>query len=317
MAQSDLIAIVAVLVTVLIALIALLFLNSGSGSRKRIQSRIEDLKDLNAEIVTPDAEALFRDISMRRGGLLTAITDWLRPIGGATALRTLVLMGLLSGATGFMIVHKALGLTGPLLVLLPLAMGTGIPYMYLGSLREKRKNEFLDAFPDAIDLVVRAVRAGIPASEALAMAGRELPGPVATEMQQIAEETAIGINPEAAISEAAARVRLPDFSFFAVTLMLQRETGGNLAETLEGLATLLRRRKEMRMKVRALTAEGRFTSKVIAAIPIVIVIALYFLNRDYVILLFTDTVGQIFLGAATALVALGSMILGRMVNLEV
>ena len=280
---------------------------------------MSSLTELNPTAVSEsDMEELFREHAGDRKWTLTgAISEALGPIGGGEALRTLIIMGILAGVAGYFVASKALMLTGPLLYLIPLALGISAPYLYIGRLKKQRVQAFLEAFPDAIDLIVRAVRAGIPASEAMSMAGRELPGPVAIEMGRIAQEISIGINPESAIAEAAQRIRLPDFSFFAVTLILQRETGGNLAETLENLSAILRQRKELRMKVQALTAEGRFTSKVIAGLPVLVVCALYFLNREYVLILFTDPSGQFFLGAATFLVVIGSIILNRMVNLEV
>ena len=143
---------------------------------------------------------------------------------------------------------------------------------------------------------MRAIQAGIPTSESIATAGRELAEPLGSEFARIAQEIAIGVPPDRAMSDAAERVRVNDFNFFAVTLTLQRETGGNLAETLENLSALLRKRREMRLKVKALTSEGRFTSKVIAGLPILVMCALFFLNRAYITLLFTDPTAQIFLG---------------------
>ncbi|MFO1187594.1 MAG: type II secretion system F family protein [Alphaproteobacteria bacterium] len=164
---------------------------------------------------------------------------------------------------------------------------------------------------------MRAIRAGIPTSESIVAAGKELPDPVGGEFARIGQEIAIGRTPDAALAEAADRVRISDFNFFCVTLVLQRETGGNLAETLDNLSTLLRKRREMRLKVAALTSEGRFTSKVIAGLPFVVMLALYFLNRPYITLLFTDPAAQIFLGIAVGLIVIGSLILNRMIKLEI
>ena len=318
MSTADILAIVATLGVLGMGWIAYMFFTDNGGSRKKIQSRMSDLAELNPTIVTDDMDELFHgDVARRKESLTMRISDALGPIGGGEAIRTLIIMGALFGGIGFVIGQRALELSGPILFVLPILLGVGVPYFYIGRLKAQRIAKFLDAFPDAIDLIVRAVRAGIPASEAMSMAGKELPGPVATEMGRIAQEISIGINPESAITEAARRVNLPDFSFFAVTLILQRETGGNLAETLENLSNILRQRKEMRLKINALTAEGRFTSKVIAGLPVLIIFALYFLNREYVQILFSDPTGQMFLGGATGLVVLGSIILNRMINLEV
>lgn len=251
------------------------------------------------------------------GRLQSAFHSALQPIGGMSQVRMLVLWSLLAAAAGVLGGTRILSLPGPVTVGLAVVLAIASPIYYVRMATAKRREKFLDSFPDAIDLIVRAIRAGIPTSESIAAAGRELPEPIAGEFRHIAQQIAIGVPPDRALAEAAARVRINDFNFFAVTLTLQRETGGNLAETLENLSALLRKRREMRLKVQALTAEGRFTSKVIAILPMLVMGALYFLNRGYVTLLFTDPTAQVFLGVAVSLVVIGSIIMNRMVNLEV
>jgi Flp pilus assembly protein TadB len=176
--------------------------------------------------------------------------------------------------------------------------------------------KFLDNLPDAIDLIVRAVKAGIPVGEAIAAAGRDTGEPVRSEFARIAEECAIGIDLEDAMVAAARRVNQPDFRFLVVSLALQRETGGRLAETLDNLAGIIRKRREMRLKIRAMTSEGRMSAKIVAAIPVVAVGALWAMSPDYIVPLVETPSGRVILMAALGTLGLGLVVINRMVNLK-
>jgi Flp pilus assembly protein TadB len=293
------------------------------GWRKKVNSRIERVTTFG-DVSAPTAalDDLFRILEGTRGGgisarLRHALTQALRPVGGMKALRTIILMSLLAGALGVFLGQRFLGLSPLLNAAIALALAIATPIYYVSGQVKRQREKFLDNFPDAIDLIVRAIRAGIPTSESIVAAGREFGEPVGTEFARIGQEIAIGLTPDRALTEAAERIRISDFNFFVVTLILQRETGGNLAETLDNLSNLLRKRKEMRLKVRALTAEARFTSKIIAGLPFVIMLALFFLNKSYVTLLFTDPSAQTYLGIALGLIVAGSVLLSRMIKLEV
>lgn len=296
-----------------------------TGRRRRVYSdrmaELSAVKDATSQDELHSRD-LFLDLEAQYGtGLIgriqAAFSNALQPIGGMSQVRPLLLLSLTAAAVGALVGMRILDLPGWITVGLAFVMAIAAPIYYVRMATAKRREKFLDSFPDAIDLIVRAIRAGIPTSESIAAAGRELPEPIAGEFRRISQEVAIGVPPDRALADAAGRIRINDFNFFAVTLTLQRETGGNLAETLENLSGLLRKRREMRLKVQALTAEGRFTSKVIAILPMLVMSALYFLNRSYVKVLFTDPTAQLFLGTAVSFVVIGSIIMNRMVNLEV
>lgn len=324
MASSDLTALLAAALIFAAGVFFFMRMRIG-GRRKKVSDRMEQIvaiKDSTVKGALPEDD-IFQVLENARnnGGLVEVLRRWitqsLRPIGGMKALRTIILMGALAAASGFLVGERVLNLAPFLCLIVAIILGIWIPVMYVQGAARKARNKFLDTFPDAIDLIVRAIRAGIPTSESIAAAGRELTEPLAGEFRRISQEIAIGLSPDRALAEAAERVRISDFNFFAVTLVLQRETGGNLAETLENLSTLLRKRREMRLKVNALTAEGRFTSKVIAGLPFVVMGALFFLNRPYINLLFTDPTGQMFLGIAVGLIVVGSAVLNRMIKLDI
>src|SRR5262249_28869054 len=137
------------------------------------------------------------------------------------------------------------------------ATAVGAPALLLQIAQTRYQRQFLDAFPDALDLIIRAVRAGLPAPEAIEVVTREIRPPVGSEFQRMLDEMRIGTEMEEALQHAADRIRVPDFRFFVVSLLLQRQTGGGIAETLSNLSTIIRQRKALRQKARALSAEAQ------------------------------------------------------------
>ena len=178
------------------------------------------------------------------------------------------------------------------------------------------RTQFLSRFPDTIDLIVRAVRAGIPAVQAISVAGDDAEEPVRAEFRLLGDSLRLGVDLKEVLDDAVERIQIADFSFFSVCLLLQRETGGALTETLENLAAIVRARRDMRLKVRALTGEGRITSQIIAAIPFVTLGGLYLANRNYVMVLFTTTGGQHLLMVAAGLMFVGMVLINKIANLE-
>jgi len=187
------------------------------------------------------------------------------------------------------------------LVPLPaLAAGLLAAVVTFRHLIEQQRLAFIDQFPDAVDLVVRATRAGIPLAEAIRSVAAEAGEPVRSEFKTMADGLGLGIDYQRVFQAAAARVRLVDFQFFLICLTIQRETGGPVADTLASLSQVLRQRKELRDKVKALTAEPRLSAGLIAAIPLVAGVILSFVSPATIAFLFDDPDGRnIFLLALT------------------
>lgn len=158
--------------------------------------------------------------------------------------------------------------------------------------------EFTEHLPGSLDTIVRVLRAGLPISTAIRSVADEAPPAVAQVFSELADQIDIGVSMGDALSYATRRVHLPDFRFFAVSVALQHETGGNLAVTLETLADIVRRRRGVRKKVKALTAEVRMSSTILGAIPIVVLAALSVIAPTYLAPLFSDPRGKLILGAA-------------------
>jgi tight adherence protein B len=178
------------------------------------------------------------------------------------------------------------------------AAAIGAPALLVQIVQSRYQRQFLDLFPDALDLIVRAVRAGIPAPEAIEAVTREIRPPVSSEFQRMLDEMRIGVEMEDALQHAADRIRVPDFRFFVVSLLLQRQTGGGIAEILANLSTIIRQRKALRAKARALTAEAQASAAIVAATPFVAGVGLFFINRELMSVLFVDPRGRFMLGLA-------------------
>jgi tight adherence protein B len=180
------------------------------------------------------------------------------------------------------------------------AAAAGAPVLLLRFAQGRYQRKFLDIFPDALDLIVRAVRSGLPAPEAIGLVTHEVRPPVGTEFRRILDELRIGTELEEALQRAADRIRVSDFRFFAISLLLQRQTGGGIAETLSNLNGIIRQRKAVRMKARALTAEAKASAGIIATTPFVAGVGLFLINRDLITVLFFDPRGRFMLGVAVA-----------------
>jgi Flp pilus assembly protein TadB len=198
------------------------------------------------------------------------------------------------------LVCTAASLQPALAIALGGAAAAGVPALLLRFAQSRYQRKFLEIFPEALDLIVRAVRSGLPAPEAIELATHEVRPPVGTEFQQILDELRIGTEMEEALHRAADRIRVPDFRFFAVSLLLQRQTGGGIAETLSNLSGIIRQRKALRMKARALTAEAQASAAIVGTTPFVAGVGLFLINRDLVSVLYIDPRGRFLLGIAVA-----------------
>ena len=202
-------------------------------------------------------------------------------------------------------------------VLIGLFLGITLPHLTIGRLGKRRVAKFIELFPDAIDLIVRALRSGLPISEAIIGAGREIADPVGAELRLIESGMRLGRDLEALLWDIAKRIDTPEFRFFIIALSVQRETGGNLAETLANLADALRRRRQMRAKVRAMSSETRATTMILGGLPLVVIGLLAMTSPAYLGPLFHDVRGYFLDGVAVALLVTGVTIMNKMANFEI
>src|SRR5262249_41993630 len=192
-----------------------------------------------------------------------------------------------------------------------------VPTAVVAFLRSRRLKLFEAHFPEAIDLLGRALRAGHAFTTGMEMVGKELPEPVAGEFRTVFEEQNFGLPLRDAMLNLAERVPIMDVRFFVTALLVQKETGGNLAEVLDNLAKVVRERFRIQGEVRIRTAQGRLTAVILISLPPLMVLLLRVLNPTYINLLFTDPWGPYFLGIAAVLQVIGSILLWKIVQIEV
>jgi Flp pilus assembly protein TadB len=252
----------------------------------------------------------------RQNPLVRLVRSKFIHLGGARTVHLLVLAcGSLAlvAAAGF---AALAGLAPATALLAGLAVGVVAAVLALRELDRRWQVAFLENFNDAIELIIRAVRSGIPVNEAIRQAGSEVNEPVMSEFRRIADSIDLGVDMRDALRQAADRVALPDFDFFVVCLVLQRETGGQLTDTLEGLTHILRRRKEIRLKVRSLTAEGRMTAMIVGALPIVVAGMMYMLDPDHIMRLTQPGLGRAMLYYGLGSMAVGIFVINQLTRVE-
>lgn len=209
------------------------------------------------------------------------------------------------------------GMSPLLSVFMGFLVGFGGPYFYVGRLIAKRQKQFVNAFPDAIDLMVRGLRSGLPVTETLGIVAKELKGPVAEEFKMVTERMRIGRTMDDALAETALRLNTAEFNFFCITLAIQRETGGNLSETLNNLGAVLRGRKSMVLKIKAMSSEGKASAMIVGALPFVVFGLIYMINPNYITKFFIDE--RLIMTGLGALVwmGIGVLIMKKMINFEI
>jgi tight adherence protein B len=190
----------------------------------------------------------------------------------------------------------------------------GAPVLLVRFAQRRNQRRFLETFPDALDLIVRAVRTGLPVIEAIEMAAREIRAPVGIEFERMLGEIRIGVEMGEALQHAADRIRVPDFRFFVVSLLLQQRTGGSIAETLSKLSSVIRQRKALRMKARALTAEATASAAVVGTMPLIAGVGLFLISREVMSVLFVDPRGRFMLGVAAVGLLLGIGVMKAMIK---
>ena len=200
---------------------------------------------------------------------------------------------------------------------LGLLVGAGLPHMVVNFFIKRRNGQFTAKFPDAIELLVRGLRSGLPVTETLGVVASEVPGPVGEEFKLVTERIKIGKTMEEGLQDTADRLNTPEFSFFCITLAIQRETGGNLAETLSNLADVLRKRAQMKLKIRAMSSESKASAYIVGSLPFIVFGMIYWINPKYLGGFFTDDrLIMIGLGGAVWM-SLGAFIMAKMVSFEI
>jgi tight adherence protein B len=196
-------------------------------------------------------------------------------------------------------------------------VGAGLPHFVVNFFINRRGGQFTAKFPDAIELLVRGLRSGLPVTETLGVVASEVPGPVGEEFKMVTERIKIGRTMEGALQETADRLDTPEFAFFCITLAIQRETGGNLAETLSNLADVLRKRAQMKLKIRAMSSESKASAYIVGSLPFIVFAMIWWVNPGYLANFFVDD--RLIVTGLGGLVwmSIGAFIMAKMVSFEI
>lgn len=193
----------------------------------------------------------------------------------------------------------------------------GLPRYILKKKIKKRQKKFMAELPDALDAIVRLLRAGMPVSEAIKMVAREFTGPIGDEMGRIFDQQKIGVSLPDAVQDCARRMPLAEVQMFATAVTIQAQTGSSLSEILEGLSRVIRARFRLRRKVNALSSEAKASAAIIAALPVLVTVGMYFSNPEYIGLLFTEKTGKLMLGGAIFWMLCGILTMRQMINFKI
>ncbi len=194
--------------------------------------------------------------------------------------------------------------------------GVLLPHFYVNFARKRRLKKFSDEFPNAVDVIVRGVKAGLPLIDCLKVIAMEAQEPVKSEFQQIIEDQTLGMPMPEAVARLPERIPLADSNFFAIVIVIQSRTGGSLSEALGNLSRVLRDRKKMQAKIKAMSAEAKSSAGIIGALPVVVAVLVYLTSPDYILLLFQTTTGNIVLAISAMWMGMGIMVMRKMINFD-
>jgi tight adherence protein B len=311
----------AALVLVLMALAL-----SGPSASREASRRLQSVRFRHSESALDKVEAQYRKAVANRkpttfkkagsGSRIEALALRLHQTGkGWTLSQYLyVSLGLVVGVALLVLLKSGslwLGLGAGVMV------GAGIPHWMVGRAITKRKASFVSKFPDALELLVRGLRSGLPITETLSVVAQELPGPVGEEFKLVTDRIKVGRTMEEALQETANRLDMAEFSFFCITLAIQRETGGNLAETLANLADVLRKRAQMKLKISAMSSESKASAYIVGSLPFIVFALIYSINPHYMGKFFEDERLIIAGLAGFTWLGIGAWIMAQMVNFEI
>ena len=192
----------------------------------------------------------------------------------------------------------------------------GLPRWLLSYLKKRREAKFLHAFPDAVDIIVRGVKAGLPLLDCLKMITIEAPEPVKSEFRAIVETQAIGMPLGEACGKLYEHMPVPEANFFGIVVSIQQRAGGNLAEALGNLSRVLRDRKKMKAKIQAMSQEAKASAGIIGALPVAVMTLVYITSPNYISLLWTEPLGRLMLAASVVWMSMGVMVMKKMINFD-
>lgn len=243
------------------------------------------------------------DVRIKRAGLTWSIRHfWM-----VSAISGLAMYGAIYGMGAPMYAALAAGAVGLL----------GLPTWYVNYKGARRMKKFLEEFPNALDVIVRGMKSGLPLNDCMMIISREAAEPVRSEFKIIVEQQQMGLQLNEAVVKMHERVPLPEVNFLSIMMAIQGQSGGNLSEPLGNLSKVVRDRRKMKAKIDAMSMEAKSSAAIIACLPVAVIIVLYLSTPDYMTLLFTERLGNLLLGACALLMFTGVMVMRKMINFDI
>ena len=324
--MSDLVPIVALCAGALLVLALLVFALAGPSPQRAQARRLSGLKQRHSGAAA-NVDAQMRRITNTRATKMDNVFGRILPNRALLAKRlamtgkdwTVGKYGLVSAGLS-LVIAAALAFKGaPLLLSLfaGLLVGLGLPHKGVSFFIKRRIAQFTAKFPDAIELLVRGLRSGLPITETIGVVGHEVPGPVGEEFRTVSDKMKIGKTMDAALQDTADRLGTPEFQFFVITIAIQRETGGNLAETLANLAEVLRKRGQMKLKIKAMSSESKASAYIIGSLPFIVFGLIWFISGSYMQKFFVDE--RLIMTGMGGLcwMSMGAFVMSKMIDFEI
>jgi tight adherence protein B len=260
-------------------------------------------------------EGSLKEVEARRKDNKVTLTSRLTQAGLDWQPRKFMIVSAILGAVGFAVAMFAGG--GLLAAIgLAFAFGFGLPRWLLSFLKKRRETAFLRALPDAVDVIVRGIKAGLPLFESLKVVAADSPEPLRSEFTAIIETQAIGIPLGEACSRLYERMPVPEANFFGIVISIQQKSGGNLSEALGNLSKVLRDRKKMAEKIQAMSMEAKASAGIIGSLPPIVMLLVYLTTPAYISLLWTHPTGQLMLVGCLVWMSMGILVMKKMINFD-
>jgi tight adherence protein B len=243
------------------------------------------------------------------------LTLRLEQAGLSWSRRTFFIVSLVCGVI-FFLVPWLFGLPIYIAILFMVVGLLGLPRWIVSFKRKRRMERFLNEFANAIDVIVRGIKAGLPLGDCIRMIATETDEPVRGEFRKIVDAQSVGMSIADAVAKMPDRIPLPEANFFAIVIAIQQKAGGNLAEALANLSKVLRERRQMKGKIKAMSMEAKASAVIIGILPLAVMILTYLSSPEYIMLLFTDPLGNLILGASAVWMLIGTLVMRKMVNFD-
>ena len=284
-----------------------------TANRAKAQARINDAVKRKQSIQNSLKE--LEERNKQRDPNKVGIKEKMRQAGMKLSMKQFIFFSIIAGVLGGVLM---LAVSGKLMVAAGAAIvfGLGLPRWIVGFLKKRRLAKFTEEFPNAVDVIVRGVKAGLPLNDCLAIVASEAKEPVASEFKRIIETQQMGIPMTEAIEKLYKNVPLTEANFFAIVIAIQQGSGGNLSEALANLSAVLRDRKKIKAKIKAMSAEAKASAMIIGSLPLIVTILVYLTTPSYIVTLFIHPTGHMIIAGSLVWMGVGCVVMRSMINFD-